>query len=61
MKIFTFEPQKGKASTKETVIILDKKEGQLLVHMLEYAAKNNSRKKTWETFSKEFLQRLCCF
>lgn len=61
MKVFSFEPQKGKASTKETVIVLDKKEGQKLLVMLVYAAEKNKRKRSWVVFAKEFSQRLCCF
>ncbi|MCK5609897.1 hypothetical protein KAR91_48945 [Candidatus Pacearchaeota archaeon] len=61
MKVFTHEPSEDKKVTGETVIILDKVEGQRLVNMLEFAASKNKRKKTWAAIAKEFTQRLCCF
>jgi hypothetical protein len=61
MKVFVFEPKDGQIVTGETVIVLDKAEGQKLVEMLEFAASKNKRKKTWVATAKEFAQRLCCF
>ncbi len=58
MKVFNLETQ-----TKQTecVLVLDKKDAQLLCAIAEEAAKQNPRKKTWRRVADQFDAELGCW
>jgi len=61
MKTFTADPEQGRDSKGETAVVLDRKEGQRLVDMLNYAASKNKKKRTWTAIAKDLNNRLCCY
>ncbi len=58
MKVFNLETQTKQA---ECVLLLDKKDAQLLYDMVKYAAKNNPRRKTWRRMFEQFDKELGCW
>ena len=57
MKVYTEETSRK----HESVIILSKEEGQLLLAMLEAAVDSHKKKLTWKRFLKQLEEKLCCF
>ena len=56
MKLFEASDGKG-----VTALVLDKKDGKLLVEMLEAAAKAHPRKSTFKTFKDKLVNGLACY
>jgi hypothetical protein len=56
-----FDEETGGETSKETVVILTKDEGKLVIEALELLAAANKRKKTVTKLLKEFNSKLNCY
>ena len=48
-------------SNNKSILIMEKKEAQLLVSMIENAAEQNKKKLTWKKMAELLTSKLSCF